>query len=93
LVSHAILELVQLYLDLLRDAIYVFDHFVVPEAQHVETASSQEPRSFGIGFHRVQVLAPVDSDDQLGIETTEVDNVRIDRFLSAKSRASDLTCS
>jgi hypothetical protein len=37
------------------------------------------------------MLAPVDFDDQLGIETTEVDYVRTDHFLSAKSRPANLT--
>lgn len=76
--------------DLFEDASDVFSKVVVPEADHGVACGFDEASAFGIGS-AVRVLAAVEFDYQLRLNTGEVHDVTADRELAAEFGALDLT--
>ena len=66
------------------------EHLVVPETDNFEALAFQESRALGIVGDQPGMLRAINLDDQHGIETDEIDDVRPNRFLPPKLPAEEL---
>jgi len=65
------------------------EHLVVPETDNFEALAFQERGALGIVRHALGMLRAINLDDQHGIETDEIDDVRPNRFLPPKLPAEE----
>lgn len=72
--------------DRLRDAIGIFDHIRVPEAQHLPSQASEERGTLSIG-RAIDVLTTVELDRQPRATAGQVEDVASDRELAGESRS------
>ncbi len=78
--------------ELLNDTFSFLQHLAVPKSGHFKTASFEVPSSrIVIAFLFVRVLFSVEFDDQARRDTAEIDDERIDRYLSAEFPAVELS--
>src|SRR5205807_1530260 len=75
--------------DNFNNAIGILQNVVVPEAEDAESFAFQEGRSDRIRF-AFSVLSAIDFDDELGLETREIGDVRADWGLASKPMPVDL---
>jgi hypothetical protein len=66
------------------------EHLVVPETNYLEAPTFQERGALGIVGDQPGMLRAINLDDQHGIETEEIDDVRPNGFLPPKLPAEDL---
>jgi len=66
----------------LQNALHVAEHIVVPEANDAKALCRKEPAAGAVSLGCM--LPPVNFDDQPRFQTTEVDDVAINRPLAAE---------
>jgi hypothetical protein len=73
--------------DKLPNSLQILEHIIIPESQDSVATRFKPSRPLHIAGNRIalRVLSAVHLDDQLGFGAEEVDNVRTDRLLTAKS--------
>ena len=72
---------------------WIVDHLVVPEAQHLPTTLFEMERTGGIVFHRYLVLAPVQLNNNPRFLAGEVRKTTVDRMLPPELETTQLTSS
>ena len=75
----------------LQHSVKIGQYLVVPEAKNVISAFLKVSGPISARAQALAVLTAIDFDDELSIETDEVDDVAADRTLAAKAMAVDLT--
>jgi hypothetical protein len=77
--------------DALQDTFRVFQHFVVPKSQYLETGDLDSCRSRVVPELRVRVLTPIELDNYATLETDEVENEITVGVLAAEFASFNLT--
>lgn len=76
----------------LQNRFNVADYFIIPEAQHFESAPFEEGGSLSItcGFHFIRVLTSIKLDDYSAFDADEIHNVIFNPILSSEFEATQL---
>jgi hypothetical protein len=74
-----------------QNAIDVLEHLIVPETHHPIAARRKPGIAHTVSIDVVTMLSTIDLNDELRVEAREVDDVMTNRYLSAKSKAFNLS--
>jgi hypothetical protein len=71
----------------------LFKHFVIPESQNIKTGGAQKRIARLVSFtvHMISMLAAVELDGQMRLQTHEVEDVAAERMLAAELPSIELT--
>jgi hypothetical protein len=72
--------------DRFKDAIDVRQYVIVPEADDREAVTFETSRAYSILLYAFSMLTAVNLDDELRLETAEIDRIWRERHLPAKLR-------
>jgi hypothetical protein len=78
--------------NLSQDVVKPLQHFVVPESQYAKSALGENCAALRVEVDAIGVLCTVDFDNQVGLDTNEVDDVAADWNLSPKLEPRQAPC-